>query len=190
MCALCSWFFIFFLHKWEKDGKKGKRLCFGLENLWRRYCWCDLVCGCSMSHWTWKMRRQRWPWLEVCLVDYFMSVFRCVCTCAHRWLQLKVERPKVNIAGYAQSIIFIVWVITVSVGVYYQEKLSWLFSCFAQSCRVCVCIYVIMCEVLTPADVSEWSQTCVRGQDEGSSYINTPREIECERALGLVGPRD
>lgn len=71
-----------------------------------------------------------------------------------------------------------------------EAKLTFLVLCSVTLC-VCVCIYVIMCEVLTLADVwPQWSQTCVRGQDEGSSYINTPREIECERALGPVGPRD
>lgn len=34
----------------------------------------------------------------------------------------------------------------------------------------------------------ERSQTCARGQGQGSQYTNIPREIKCENAPGPVGP--
>ena len=37
-------------------------------------------------------------------------------------------------------------------------------------------------------DRAEWSETCARGRGQGSSYTNTPGEIECKRASRPLGP--
>lgn len=47
----------------------------------------DLMCARVLAHWTWEMKKQRWPWLEVSLADYFMSVFKCTHTRPCWWLR-------------------------------------------------------------------------------------------------------
>lgn len=161
----CLWslYWNMFLSKEKEEAKRRKREYLCVDHFWSRECWCDLVCGSSTGHWTWKMRRQRWPWLEVCLADCFMSVFRCVFVCACRWRQGAVAgRRLINLAVHTHSVIIIVWA---------KPR--------TRRNRVdlsCVCLY-------NP-------KTCASGQGQGSPYTNIPTEIEYKQAPGPLGTSD
>lgn len=154
----------------------------------------DLMCARVLGHWTWEMKKQRWPWLEVSLPDYFMSVFKCAHTRPCWWLRRSfAARGYINTAGQGQFITFIVWVKAVSVGVDNQASPGYpqVDFCFAS---VDLSEFVCACLRSWPSwrirDGEERSPTCARGWGQGSSYTNTPSEIECKSASGAVGPLD
>lgn len=139
-----------------------------------------------MGHWTWKMRRQRWPWLEVCLADYFMSVFRCVCSWARRRLRESVaEEGQINVTRRTQSITFIVCVKPISVVCvqYNQEKHSWLFS---HDVCVCVCVRARSWPQLRhQRQRGVISDMCQGPKSRVIIYKHTQRN----RVWGIIGPR-
>lgn len=171
---------IFMCANKRRKGRRNREVCFWFIYGGER-AWCDLMSGSSMGHWTLKIKRQRWPWLEVSLTDYFMSVFKCAHTCACWWLVCSWT------GVYKQS---------ESHAVYHlqcQVRACWLkpgeAASHPQTERGYMCVW-------GPGpgwcirDGEEWSQTCAKGQGQRSLYTNTPREIKCEKASGPVGPLD
>lgn len=130
-----------------------------------------------MGHWTWKMKRQRWPWLEVSLLT-ILWVYSNMCTRAHvgdcGWKELYKH------SGHTQFIIFIVWVKPISVGVHNWEKQGWLILCFAHWHQVCLYVY----EVPAPANASEMERSDLRhvpGAKVKGHHIQTYPEKLCVR---------
>lgn len=146
----------------------------------------DLMCARVLGHWTWEMKKQRWPWLEGSLADYFMSVFKCAHTHPCWWLRWSfAARGYINTAGRGRFITFIVWVKAVSVGADNQERPGGLLLGFRQPPRVCLCAS----EVLAPSDASEMERSDRRhvpGAEVRGHLIQThPQKLSVREHGGL-----
>lgn len=169
---------IFMCANKRRKGRRNRevRLCFiyGGERAW-----CDLMSGSSMGHWTWKIKRQRWPWLEVSLTDYFMSVFKCAHTCACWWLVCSWT------GVYRQSESHAVYHLQCQV----RDCWFWFVKPEAASHPQTECGYTCVCEVLASADASETEKSDLRhvprAKVKGHCIQTHPEKLSVRKRQGL-----
>lgn len=142
----------------------------------------DLMCARVLGHWTWEMKKQRWPWLEASLADYFMSVFKCAHTRPCWWLRWPfAARGYINRGGAGSSSPSLCgWRLLVLVRIPRRSQVDFCAS---------LSLSQFVCEVLAPADASEMERSDRRhvpaAEVRGHRIQTHPQKLSVREHRGL-----